>query len=62
MNPRPTELEDRAQRSHREATAMIEAERASREAKTARLRALRLARERKDAAAERPGRRKKASG
>jgi hypothetical protein len=62
MNPRPTELEDRAARSHREATAMIETERALREAKTARLRALRLAKERKDAApAKKPARRKKTS-
>jgi hypothetical protein len=62
MNPRPTELEDRAARSHREATAMIETERALREAKTARLRALRLAKERKDAApVKKPARRKKTS-
>lgn len=45
MNPRPTLLEDRAARSHREATAVIETERALREAKTAKLRALRLAQE-----------------
>ena len=32
MNPRPTLLEDRAARSHREATAVIETERALREA------------------------------
>jgi hypothetical protein len=39
------ERENRAARSHREATAVIEAERAARAAKTARLRALRLANE-----------------
>ena len=60
MNPRPTLLEDRAARSHREAIAMIETERALREAKTARLRALRLAKESEDQApAAKPGRRKK---
>ena len=42
---RLNEREDRAARSHREATAVIEAERAARAAKTARLRALRLANE-----------------
>jgi hypothetical protein len=49
MNPRLTQLEDRAARSHREATAIIETERIQREAKTARLRALRLAKARKEA-------------
>lgn len=61
MNPRPTLLEDRAERSHREAIAVITAERARREAKTARLRALRLAKEREEQApATKPVRRKKA--
>jgi hypothetical protein len=61
MNPRPTLLEDRAARSHREATIVIETERALREAKTARLRALRLAKEREEQApAVKPARRKKA--
>ena len=62
MNPRPTLLEDRAARSHREATAVIETERALREAKTAKLRALRLANESKDDAppVKKTARRKKA--
>jgi hypothetical protein len=62
MNPKPTLLEDRAARSHREATAVIETERALREAKTARLRALRLAEERKEELAPpaKAARRKKA--
>jgi len=57
MNTSPKAIGDRLERSHREATAIIQAEEKARREKTERLRAIRLAQE-----ARAPMSRKKGSG